>query len=204
MRPAIYLATNNAHKVEELKALFQKENLPLSVMSAASLGGMPEVEETEDTFEGNARLKVEALADRVGEGNFALADDSGLEVDFLDGAPGIFSSRFAGEDASDVLNLAKLMILVDPVPLEDRGAQFTCSLVLMDHQRNSQVFSGACRGTVISEARGNNGFGYDPAFIPDGYDQTFGELGWEIKSKISHRATALFKLISWLKTNLRR
>ncbi|MCZ6673711.1 MAG: RdgB/HAM1 family non-canonical purine NTP pyrophosphatase [Verrucomicrobia bacterium] len=198
----IYLATNNAHKVEELSAMFEREKLPVSVRSAKDIGGMPEVEETESSFEGNATLKVSALAKRVGEGNYALADDSGLEVEALDGAPGIYSSRFAGEDTTDEANLAKLIILISQLAEDNRGGQFTCSLVLMNNQGQRVSFNGICRGRLIPEARGDNGFGYDPAFIPEGYDQTFGELGWEVKSKISHRATALQQLVGWLREKL--
>ena len=198
----LYLATNNAHKVEELSAMFERENLPIEVRSAAGIGGMPEVEETESTFEGNAMLKVMALADRLSEGEYALADDSGIEVDALDGAPGIFSARFAGVDATDGANLVKLMLLISQVPEDNRGAQFACSLVLVDSKGGRKTFSDICRGSLIPESRGENGFGYDPAFIPDGYDKTFGELDWTVKSRISHRAKALQHLLAWLKERL--
>jgi XTP/dITP diphosphohydrolase len=198
----LYLATNNAHKVEELSALFECEELPIIVKDASGIGGMPEVEETETTFEGNATLKVMALADRLGEGEYALADDSGLEVDALGGAPGIFSARFAGEDATDSANLAKLLNLIPQWPVEKRGAQFACSLVLVDHLGQRVVFSEICRGHLMTEAKGEHGFGYDPMFVPEGYGQTFAELGWTVKSKISHRAKALQQLLVWLKSRL--
>jgi XTP/dITP diphosphohydrolase len=198
----LYLATNNAHKVEELSAMFEGEHLPVEVRSAAGIGGMPEVEETESTFEGNAMLKVMALADRLSEGEYALADDSGIEVDALEGAPGIFSARFAGVDATDGANLVKLMLLISQVSEDNRGAQFACSLVLVDSKGNRKTFSDICRGSLIPESRGENGFGYDPAFIPDGYDKTFGELDWTVKSRISHRAKALQQLLAWLKERL--
>ncbi len=182
--------------------MFEREDLPIEVKSAAAIGGMPEVEETESTFVGNATLKVMALADRLGEGEYALADDSGIEVDALDGAPGIYSARFAGEDASDSANLDKLIMLISGVPEENRGAQFACSLVLVDHQGHRMEFSDICRGHLIPESIGDNGFGYDPAFIPEGYDSTFGELDWTVKSRISHRAKALQQLVSWMKENL--
>jgi len=197
----IYLATNNAHKVEELSAMFERENIPVTVKSAAEIGGMPEVDETETTFVGNATLKVMALADRLGESEYALADDSGIEVDALDGAPGIYSARFAGEGAADGANLAKLLKLISQVPETNRGAQFACSLVLVNLRGEKVAFSDICRGTLIPESRGDNGFGYDPAFIPEGYENTFGELDWDVKSRISHRAKALQQLVSWLKEN---
>ena len=198
----LYLATNNDHKVRELSAMFERENLPIEVKSAAAVGGMPDVEETESTFVGNATLKVMALADRLSEGEYALADDSGIEVDALDGAPGIYSARFAGRDTTDTANLVKLMILISQVPEEDRGAQFACSLVLVDWMGERTTFSDICRGRLIPESRGENGFGYDPAFIPDGYENTFGELDWSVKSRISHRAKALQQLVAWLRLNL--
>ena len=198
----LYLATNNDHKVRELSAMFEREELSIEVHSAAAIGGMPEVEETESTFVGNATLKVMALADRLSEGEYALADDSGIEVDALDGAPGIYSARFAGEDTTDTANLVKLMILIDGVPEDNRGAQFACSLVLVDHLGKRTSFSDICRGHLIPESRGENGFGYDPAFIPEGYDRTFGELDWSVKSRISHRAKALQQLVFWMRENL--
>lgn len=198
----IYLATNNAHKVEELSAMFVRENLAVEVKSAAAIGGMPEVDETEDTFTGNATLKVMALLDRLREGEYALADDSGIEVDAFDGGPGIYSARFAGEGASDGANLTKLLILISQVPENNRGAQFACSLVLVDHEGVRVSFSDICRGSLVPESRGENGFGYDPAFIPEGYDKTFGQLGQTVKSRISHRAKALQQLVSWLKAKV--
>lgn len=181
--------------------MFAREHLAVEVKSAAAIGGMPEVDETEDTFVGNATLKVMALADRLKEGEYALADDSGIEVDALDGGPGIYSARFAGKDASDGANLTKLLIIISGVPEDSRGAQFACSLMLVDHEGTRVSFSDICRGTLVPESRGENGFGYDPAFIPEGYDKTFGELDWTVKSRISHRAKALQQLVSWLKAN---
>ena len=198
----LYLATNNNHKVRELSDMFEGENLPIEVKSAAAIGGMPDVEETESSFVGNATLKVMALADRLSEGEYALADDSGIEVDALDGAPGVYSARFAGRDTTDAANLVKLMILISQVPEEDRGAQFACSLVLVDWMGVRTTFSDICRGRLIPESRGENGFGYDPAFIPDGYEHTFGELDWSVKSRISHRAKALQQLVAWLRLKL--
>ena len=135
----------------------------------------------------------------MGPGNYALADDSGLEVDALQGAPGVISARFAGEDATDIQNLVKLMILVSQIPEKKRGAQFVCSLVLMNSEGFSESYLGICRGVVIQESRGDEGFGYEPMFIPEGFQQTFGELGRDLKFNISHRAKALQQLISWFK-----
>jgi XTP/dITP diphosphohydrolase len=198
----LYIATGNNHKVEELSAMFAREDLPISVKNANAIGGMPEVEETESSFEGNATLKVVALAGRLKEGEYALADDSGIEVDALDGAPGVISARFAGEGATDGANLVKLMILTTQIPEGSRGAQFACCLVLVDHTGKRIAFNGICRGHLIPEARGKDGFGYDPMFVPNGYEQTFGELGWDVKSRVSHRARALQQLVGWLRKEL--
>ncbi len=194
----IYLATNNTHKVEELSDWMNKTGLPFRIASAKELGGMPEVVEDQLTFEGNATLKAAAIACKVGDGNYSLADDSGIEVDALDGGPGIYSARFAGEGASDLDNLNKLIGVVQETPLGQRGAGYFCCLVLMDSNGKSNTFEGVCRGKLIETPMGDHGFGYDPIFIPEGYGNTFGELNPEIKAGISHRVNALVKLRSHL------
>lgn len=198
----LFIATGNRHKVEELSGMFARENLDVTVKGADALGGMPEVDETEETFEGNATLKVQALVERLTEGEYALADDSGIAVDALGGAPGVLSARFAGPQSTDILNLTKLLILATQIPEQDRGAQFVCSLVLADYQGNRVAFQGICRGHLITQARGEHGFGYDPMFVPEGYSETFGELGWDVKSRISHRARALQQLVDWMRNQV--
>ena len=175
------------------------ENLALGIALAHELGGMPEVEENADTFRGNATLKARALVDRIGQNDFVLADDSGLEVDALMGGPGIHSARYAGAKATDVDNLNKLLAALRGVWEDDRGAQFTCYLVLADAAGRFWEFSGVCRGRIITRPLGRGGFGYDPVFVPDGYDRTFAQLGDAVKSRISHRARAMAKLVAWLK-----
>ena len=195
----VYLATGNAHKVQELSQMIGRENLPVRIADAGELGGMPEVRENANTFAGNAALKARALLDRIGWGNYALADDSGLEVDALRGGPGIYSSRFAGPNAADGDNLSKLLQSLQGVEDENRGAQFTCCLVLADADGDLLEFPGVCRGRIIGEPLGEGGFGYDPVFVPDGYEQTFAQLGAGVKSRISHRARAMARLTEWMK-----
>ena len=195
----VYLATGNPHKARELSEMVERENLALRIALAHELGGMPEVEENANTFRGNAVLKAGALVDRIGRGNFALADDSGLEVDALKGGPGIHSSRYAGPKAKDEDNLKKLLAALRGVGECDRGAQFTCCLILADAKGGLMEFSGVCRGRIITRPLGRGGFGYDPVFVPDSYDQTFGQLAAEVKSRISHRARAMAKLVQWLR-----
>ena len=195
----IYLATGNPHKERELSDLIGQENLPLRTALADELGGMPEVDENADSFRGNAILKAGALTQRIGRGNYALADDSGLEVDALRGGPGIHSSRYASPKATDLDNLNKLLVALRGFGENDRGAQFTCSLILADAKGDIMEFSGICRGRIIHRPKGRAGFGYDPVFVPDGYDRTFSQLGSDVKSRISHRAKAMANLITWLK-----
>ena len=185
----LIIATGNAHKVDEFKYLLK--GLPFEVCSAAVCGGMPHVVEDGDTFAANAQLKAEALRQSAPHGAWVLADDSGLEVDALDGAPGIYSARYAGPDAKDGENLAKLMKELYGVPEEQRSARFRCVLCLIDPEGFITHYEGICEGRIDIKQQGSEGFGYDPAFIPDGYQQSFGELGEDVKSKLSHRAIAV-------------
>ena len=197
----IYLATGNPHKARELSDMTGCEDpgLALRIALAHEVGGMPEVEENADSFRGNATLKARALVDRIGREDLVLADDSGLEVDALKGGPGIHSSRYAGDNAKDEDNLNKLLAAMRGVGEEDRGAQFTCCLVLADASGRLMEFSGVCRGRIVTRPQGRGGFGYDPIFVPDGYDRTFAQLGDAVKSRISHRARAMAKLVAWLR-----
>jgi len=187
----LILATGNGHKVAEFAGLL--EGPGRAVESASVCGGMPEVEETGGTFAANARLKAEALAARAPEGAWVLADDSGLEVDALDGAPGVYSARYAGAEASDAANREKLLEALRGMPPDRRTARFRCVLCLI---RDGAVsfYEGSCEGRIAEAAAGEEGFGYDPVFIPDGYDRTFGELGEGVKAELSHRAKAVGEL----------
>jgi non-canonical purine NTP pyrophosphatase (RdgB/HAM1 family) len=181
------LSSGNAHKAEEIR-----EMLGIPLRSLKEVSGVPEFEETGETFEENARIKARGLADYLG--GWALADDSGLAVDALDGAPGVYSARYAGRHGDDAANNRKL--LEDLADKTDRSAGFVCVLALCGPGGEEWVIRGECRGRMAHVPRGEGGFGYDPLFIPDGYEQSFAELGAEVKNRLSHRAVALQKLMA--------
>jgi XTP/dITP diphosphohydrolase len=209
----LLIATRNAHKVGEIRAILgaQFQFLTLNDFPAA-----PKVIENADTFAGNAAKKAVELAKwlaggisnfkfQISDSAFALADDSGLEVDALNGTPGVHSARFAAVDSAksgntpDADNNAKLLRLLKNVPAEKRTARFRCVIALAEitpHSalRTPQLFDGVCEGQIILVPRGKNGFGYDPLFVPAGFEQTFAELGEDVKNQLSHRAKALEKL----------
>ena len=185
----VVIATNNAHKLEEISRMLAPVT-GWEFVSLGSCGSFPEPIEDADDFEGNARIK--ALSARKNTGLPALADDSGLEVDALDGAPGVFSSRYAGEDATDADNNAKLLRELADVPDERRTARFVCTLVFVDTDGSEIVARGTCEGKIGYEERGKNGFGYDPLFVSDDCDGlTTAEVPSERKDAISHRGQAL-------------
>lgn len=184
----LLLATRNPGKLIEVREFLS--DLPFDLRSLTDFPHTTEVEETGATFADNASIKATAYALQTGA--WTLSDDSGLEVDALGGAPGIFSARYAGEDASDAervqLLLYELAKTADPL----RRARFVCAVSLSDPTgRVINVSTGICAGRVAQQPRGQRGFGYDPVFIPDGFEQTFGELSSEVKKLISHRARAL-------------
>lgn len=193
----IYLASSNRHKIFEIEVLLKNSGLEVIVRGADGIGGMPDVAETADSFEGNARLKALALREMAPSGAWILADDSGLMVDALDGEPGVRSARFAGLKADDRKNNDKLLRLMKDVPYRERTARYVCALVLVGPNGEQKVFSGTCEGRIHDRLTGVKGFGYDPLFIPDGYQKTFAELGPDLKSKISHRAVALRAMAEW-------
>ena len=213
----IVIATRNAHKVGEIHAILGGD---FQFLTLNDFPDAPKVIEDAGTFAGNATKKAVELAHwlsitspatRHSSPLFVLADDSGLEVDALDGAPGVHSARFAAPDSaksgntSDADNNARLLQLLKDVPLEKRRARFRCviALVAIDSQsaiRNPQLFEGACEGRIGFAPRGKNGFGYDPLFVPVGFEQSFAELGEDVKNKLSHRAKALEELKAFLTT----
>lgn len=193
----IYLASGNAHKLGEIRDMVLRSGLAMEIDSARAVGGMPEVDENAGTFEGNARLKADALCPLIPPDSWALADDSGLEVDALGGAPGVYSSRFAGVDASDGDNLNKLLVDLAGVPASKRTARFRCVLVMKNRDGNERVFNGTCEGSIATAATGGAGFGYDPVFVPIGHAVSFGELGDAAKSRLSHRGMAIDQLLEW-------
>ena len=187
----VIIASNNAHKVEEIETALNFEGWTFQTLRQAGIESDP-VEDAE-SFEGNARIKALA-ARRASDGNFAvLADDSGLEVEALDGAPGVYSSRYAGEDGNDAANNAKLFRELEGVPTEKRTARFVCTLVFIDVDGTESVARGTIEGKIGYELRGENGFGYDPLFIPDcfGGELTLAQVDQSQKNSVSHRGNAL-------------
>ena len=192
----IIIATGNAHKVLELEQLLA--GLGGQGESAAAVGGMPEVEESGQTFAANALLKAAALRALASASAYVLADDSGLEVDALDGAPGVYSARYAGPNASDAENRHQLLTALAGADYAPRTARFRCVLCLLGPKGEAQYFEGSCEGSITEAERGKEGFGYDSIFMPEGYTKTFGELGESVKQRLSHRANAVHALRDFL------
>ena len=181
----ILIASRNAHKIQEIREIF---DLPgVEWVSTAEFPDLHDVIEDGDTFEANALKKATELA-RV-TGLWALADDSGLEVTALGNAPGVWSARYAGEPCNHANNNAKL--LRELAGKTDRSARFRCVAALSDPTGRAETVSGACPGRIVDALRGAQGFGYDPLFVPDGYDRTFAEMGNAQKNQLSHRGRAL-------------
>lgn len=195
----LYLASGNAHKAVELSRLLAAEGMNVEVLSAREIGGMPDVDENAATFEGNGVLKAMALFPSVPQGCGVLADDSGLEVVYLKGAPGVRSARYAGEGATDADNRCKLLEALRGVPASQRRAAFRCCLVLVDADGEQTVFNGASHGTLLNEERGEGGFGYDSLFVPEGETRTYAQMSPEEKGQSSHRAKAVRQLVEWWK-----
>lgn len=191
---SLIIATGNSHKVEEFKQLLG--DTPFDVLSAKACGGMPEVDETGKTFAENAYLKADALRRLAPEDAWVLADDSGLEVDALNGAPGIYSARYAGLNADNQDNIGKLLKALEGVPAAARTGRFKCALCVIDSKGSVAHYEGSCEGRIATAVSGTEGFGYDPVFIPEGYQQSLAKLGSAVKSQLSHRAGAVraFKL----------
>ena len=185
----LILATHNDHKVQEFRNILPQ----YSVQTLADLGHDGEIEETATDLEGNSILKAETIFKHYG--HVVISDDSGLEVDALKGAPGVYSARYAGEPRNDQRNIEKL--LDELQGMTNRKARFRTIITLMNAE-NSFQFEGIVRGTIVKRPRGEGGFGYDPIFMPQGYHQTFAELAADVKNKISHRANAIGKLIHFL------
>lgn len=191
MKKKLVVATNNAHKLEEIATILGDE---MELLSLKDINCHADIPETADTLEGNARQKAMYIYENYGMDCFA--DDTGLEVDTLNGAPGVFSARYAGDGHDSEANMQKL--LKELKGKENRKAQFRTAICLI-MEGKEYLFEGIVKGAIIEEKRGGAGFGYDPIFVPEGYDQTFAELGNEIKNTISHRARAVEKLCKFLK-----
>ena len=188
----LVLGTRNSGKVDELRALLA--DLSLELVPADTLDDPPNVDEDAETLVGNAKKKAETFVARTGLP--ALADDTGLEVAALDGGPGVHTARFAGPDCTPEDNKKKLLEVLDGV--DDRRARFRTVVALVDRSGTARTFEGICEGTITPESRGEGGFGYDPLFLPEGYDQTFAEMPPEAKNEISHRRRALDALRQFL------
>ena len=213
----LVVATRNVHKISEIQALLGAR---CRCLGLREFPGAPEPAETGTTFAANARIKAEAIAAWLRQQlpadpaairpEWVLADDSGLEVDALNGAPGVQSARFAAEEfglpgnAPDGANNAKLLRLLSTVPAALRTARFRCVLAFASVSTEMRIvtFDGACEGRIGFIQRGDHGFGYDPLFVPAGHESTFAELGEEAKNTLSHRARALEKMKAWLDANL--
>jgi XTP/dITP diphosphohydrolase len=184
----LLVATRNKGKLAELQSLLA--SLPLRLRSLAEFPEIPDVVETGKTFVENAALKAQSYA--VQTNLWALADDSGLEVDALEGAPGVYSARYGGEGLTDAERVERLLDALSLSGNADRRARFVCVIAVADPRGEVvNLSTGRCEGAIAHAPRGTNGFGYDPVFVPEGYEQTFGELPSEIKETISHRARAL-------------
>ncbi len=190
----LILATNNPHKVEEIRSIL-KDSLQLRTM--ADLGFRDDIPEDADTLEGNARQKAHFLFDKFSCNCFA--DDTGLEVSALNGEPGVYSARYAGEEKNSEANMRKLLQKLEGKT--DRGARFRTVIALI-WEGKEYLFEGVVQGKILTEKHGEEGFGYDPIFQPDGYEKSFAELSMDEKNAISHRGRAVRQLSDFLKSVL--
>ncbi len=190
MKKIFVFATNNAHKLEEVSAILDGK---VEILSMNDINCKTDIPETADTLEGNALLKAKYIFENYHTDCFA--DDTGLEVEALNGAPGVYSARYAGDAHNSEANMKKLMNELEGI--ENRKAQFrTVFALIIDGKEH--LFEGIIKGRIAKGRKGTSGFGYDPIFIPEGYSQTFAEMGNELKNKISHRAIATQKLCKFL------
>ncbi|MBE0424340.1 MAG: non-canonical purine NTP diphosphatase [Lutibacter sp.] len=188
----LVLATNNKHKLEEVQAMLTN----FEIVSLSDINCFEDIPETADTLEGNAILKANYVTEKYGLDCFA--DDTGLEVEALNNEPGVFSARYAGEDNNAEANMNKLLKNLENNP--NRKAQFKTAIAL-NIQGKQFIFEGVCKGTILTEKRGDSGFGYDPIFMPDGFNRSFAEMNLAEKSSISHRGKAVEKLVTFLKAH---
>ncbi|MEQ6389592.1 XTP/dITP diphosphatase [Bacillaceae bacterium S4-13-58] len=192
----LVLGTKNQGKIKELKSLFT--SFGIDAISISEIEGLPDIEETGKSFEENAALKAEGIMRHTGLP--ALADDSGLEVDALNGEPGIFSARYAGSEKDDQKNIDKLLQELKDVPAEKRQARFVCVIAVSFPNEETLLRSGTCEGMIAFEQKGDHGFGYDPVFYLPDLNKTMAELTPKEKNKISHRSRALQKVAQWFES----
>lgn len=186
----LIFATHNAHKAEEINQLIKK----YQVKSLNYIGYRDEIDETGATLQENALIKAHTVYQATGKACFA--DDTGLEVTALRGAPGVFSARYAGEEADAEKNMSKLLEALDGE--KNRTARFRTVIAFIDEKGEQHFFEGIVEGKILTEKRGEKGFGYDPLFLPDGYNQSFAEMGAEEKNRISHRGRAVERFVKFL------
>lgn len=189
--PILVIATRNAHKTQEIREILGDR---YQVLDVNDFPDLPAIAETGTTFLENATLKAVGISRHVT--GLVLSDDSGLEVDALGGAPGVWSSSYGGEEGNHPKNNARLLSEMTGKP--DRAARFRCTMVLAENGQALANFSGTVEGRILESPYGAGGFGYDPLFAPEGHDRTFAELGAEVKNALSHRGRALAKVIEWL------
>ncbi|WP_110111534.1 XTP/dITP diphosphatase [Bacillus sp. CGMCC 1.16541] len=187
----LIIATQNAGKVKEFQSLFHEKGFV--VKSLLDFLHIEDIEETGTTFIENAMIKAEAVSQLLNK--VVIADDSGLAVDALDGEPGVYSARYAGNEKDNEANIQKVLMKLQGVPSEKRTARFHCALAIAIPNEETAVVEGTCEGTILEEKRGEGGFGYDPIFFVDEWNRTMAELSKEQKNNISHRAKALEKLV---------
>lgn len=189
----LVFATNNPHKTKEIQALLPEE---IKILSLKDFNFQQEIPENQETLEGNAHEKARYIYDKLGKNCFA--DDTGLEIHALNGEPGVYSARYAGNSKDPRANMEKVLEKLEDE--SNRKARFRCVIALI-MEGKEKYFEGVVNGTIIHEKRGTEGFGYDPVFLPDGYNQTFAEMPLDLKNKISHRSIAINKLAKYLITH---
>ncbi len=189
----IVFATHNAHKLEEVRAILKDI---AEVVGLADIGCHEDIPETADTLEGNAKLKSQYIYEKFGYD--CISDDTGLEIEALNGKPGVLSARYAGEPSNSVNNMLK--VLEEMKDKSNRNAQFRTVVSLVENGKYYE-FEGVVKGKISREPNGKGGFGYDPIFVPEGYSESFAELSADVKNAISHRALAINKLVKWIRDN---
>ena len=189
----IVFATNNAHKISEFRSCLAQKGVEAEIVTIKETGFSGEIIENADSFKGNAYIKAKTLCDYTGL--IAVADDSGLAVDALGGAPGVYSARYAGENATDAMNIEKLLDALKSVPQDKRTARFVCSICVCRPDGETLYVSGESEGIIIDELRGEGRFGYDPVFFYPPMNKTFAEMSSEEKNSVSHRGKAIEKLL---------
>jgi XTP/dITP diphosphohydrolase len=196
----IFIASRNTGKITEIREFLDRLGSNIKLKSLLDTPEIPDIEETGSSFEENAFIKAKSVYETVNIP--VIADDSGLEVDFLGGKPGVLSARYSGENASDTENCDKLLNELSRVKPSERKARFKCVIIFYGESK-TEICEGTCEGLIGMKPSGTGGFGYDPLFIPTGYTKTFAELPIEVKNEISHRGKALKKLENSLKSQIR-